>query len=107
MANFVRPFEKWIAEGVASKVNDFSTQAPEISKVGNMWKLPLISKKSINDTKGLEGRILRRAKASKGQGRKGPRSKRMANCVRPFEKWIAEGVASKVNDFTVYFIQLS
>ena len=38
MANFVRPFEKlgcrrcrnWVAEGVASEVNDFSGHEPKI-----------------------------------------------------------------------------
>ena len=28
MAYFVRPFENWVAEGVASDVNEFSLQSP-------------------------------------------------------------------------------
>ena len=28
MANFVRPFEKWVAKGVASEVNDFTLKGP-------------------------------------------------------------------------------
>ena len=75
--------KNWIAEGVASEVNDFSTQTPEISKVGTMWKLPLISKKNQSmilkalKVEYLGGPRPKRAKVEKGQGQgqKSSRSK--------------------------------
>ena len=36
MANFVRPFEIWVAEGVASEVNDFNPDCIQYTLIRNV-----------------------------------------------------------------------
>ena len=45
MANFVRPFENWVAEGVASDNNDFNWQSKQTRN--KYWKLEWTLKKFL------------------------------------------------------------
>ena len=38
MANFVRPFKNWIAKGVASDINDFTSQDQKPIKMKEVTK---------------------------------------------------------------------